>query len=246
MRYRARDIVTFVALVWAVAGSFVLFDVVMLRGMDVALAHPLLFQSVLLSTATKTSTTCEVDANTTPAYPVGSQDWRVVRAAAWTLGQQVGRDAQAAMSSTVTPETLAASAQAINTFATSLSVPVPSRFQPVNIVNSNTEFVQVLEAGADGTAHALAQRYGADACQLYKLGALWGYAAVARFSLPGERNIYSSEISYYASRLELPNELWQPFVARTRRDAPAAEIMQATLAQSQTLTNYLIGPRPTQ
>src|ERR1700682_5350500 len=57
---RLRQLGAFVAIVWAVAGSFIAFELVSLRGMDLALAHPAMFRNLLLSRATQASKACEV------------------------------------------------------------------------------------------------------------------------------------------------------------------------------------------
>ena len=77
---------------------------------------------------------------------------------------------------------------------------------------------------------------------MYKLGAFWAYAALARMSLPGERNIYTVEINYYATELELPKPLWQPFIDRTPRHATAQDINAQSTNLTERLTNHLLNP----
>ena len=232
----------FVAIVWAVAGSFIAFEFVSLRGMDFALAHPAMFRNILLSRATQTSKACEGGSGEAAGATLRTAAPTDVRAGSWTLGMRVGRDAQARMATTVTPDVLNASAQGIRQLAGALNVPEPKRFVVRDILSANTEFVSFIEADAVGTAHGLAVTYAPDACRLYKLGAFWAYAALARMSLPGERNIYTVEINYYATELELPKPLWQSFIDRTPRHATAQDINAQSTDLTERLTNYLLNP----
>jgi hypothetical protein len=232
----------FVAIVWAVAGSFIAFEFVSLSGMDFALAHPAMFRNILLSRATQASKACEVGSGAAGGATLRTAASADVRAGSWTLGMRVGRDAQARMATTVTPDVLAASARGISQLAGALEVPEPKRFLVRDILNANTEFVSFIEADAAGTAHGLAVNHSPDACRLYKLGAFWAYAAMARMSLPGERNIYSVEINYYAAELQLPKPLWQPFIDRTPRHATAQDINAQSTDLTERLTNHLLNP----
>ena len=88
-----------------------------------------------------------------------------------------------------------------------------------HVAAANTEFVAYVESDADATAGAFATRFSPDACRLFKLEALWGYASMARPSLPGEPDVFSSEVRRHA-RDVMPAELWQPMleVTSARRD----------------------------
>jgi len=233
-------IAVFVGIVWTVAASFVAFEFAALRGMDVVLAHPTLFGSLLLANATRNSTACDVAAAPQP-LPAGV-DRAAIRGAAWSLGQRVGLDAQAAMSSTVTPEALRASAHGIAELTGVLGVPAPPRFTPAAVVNANTEFVTFIETDAAHTAHQLATAYSPEACRLYKLAAFWAYAGLARMSLPGERNIYAVEISYYATRLGLPATLWRAYIEPTGSGMTAQQINRQTMELTGEVTKYLLAP----
>jgi hypothetical protein len=232
----------FVAIVWAVAGSFVAFELVSLRGMDFALAHPAIFRNLLLSRATQASTACDPGSAAAGGTNRRAAARADVRAGSWTLGMRVGRDAQARMATTVTPDVLGASAQGIRQLAGALGVAEPRRFLAREVLNANIEFVSFIEADADGTAHGLAVNYSPDACRLYKLGAFWGYAALVRTGVPGERNVYTVEINYYAKELDLPRALWQPFIERTPRNATAQDINAQNMDLTARLTSHLFNP----
>jgi hypothetical protein len=238
-----RQIGAFVAIVWAVAGTFVAFELLSLKGMDFATAHPGLFGRILLSSATQASTACEVRAGETSAATAHGIRPADARTGSWMLGFRVGQDAQARMLSTVTPPALQASADGIARLADALNVPVPAPFAPRQLALANPEFVSFVEADAQTTAHRLAVSHSSQACQLYKLGALWGYAAVARMALPGERSIYAVEIQHYATDLDLPEPLWQPLVAPTPLALTAPQINAESMALTEAVTRYLSGQR---
>jgi hypothetical protein len=240
---RLRHIAAFVAIVWAVAATFVGFELLSEKGMDFALAHPSLFGRILLSRSTQASTACVVQAGETSGETAHGISPADARTASWMLGFRVGQDAQARMSSTVTRPVLQASADGIARLAGALNVPVPAAFAPRQLLQSNTEFVSFVEADAQTTAHQLAVSHSPQACRLYKLGALWGYATIARMSLAGERSIYAVEIQHYATELGLPKALWQPFVDPTPRDGTAPQINAESMALTEAVTTYLRGQR---
>ena len=57
---RVRNAITFVAIVWSVATTFVIFDVLSLSGMDLALSFPALFGNIALSRTVTQSISCAV------------------------------------------------------------------------------------------------------------------------------------------------------------------------------------------
>ena len=70
----------------------------------------------------------------------------------------------------------AQSVSEVERLAERLAVPTPGSFAARQIANAFQEFVSHVEADAGGTAHRLAVSYSPEVCQLYKLGAFWGYA----------------------------------------------------------------------
>ena len=71
------------------------------------------------------------------------------------------------------------------------------------------------------------------ACELFKLGALWGYSEMIRPSLPGERAVFAMEIRHHALRADVPEPLWSPMLQRVPADAKSDDV----IAQMTTLTN---------
>jgi hypothetical protein len=134
---------------------------------------------------------------------------------------------------------LAQLAAAIEESAVHLGVPAPVSFVPEQIANANREFVAFVEADGRGTAHQLAVKHTPQACQVYKLGAVWGYSEVVRSALPGERAVFALEISHYAQRAGLPDSLWRPMMDPTPSEATTDELQAATAALTDGVTRYL-------
>ena len=238
---RLARVAIFVAIVWGVAATFVGFEVISLRGMDFALSHPQWFGRLLLSSATQQSKACEVRPGERPgtSSTLSATDARV---GAWMLGLRLGQDSQARQSRTVDPTVLASSAAGVRQVAALLAVPTPGLFEPHNIALANTEFLSVVEQDASETAHGLAVAYSPQACLSYKLGALWGYATLSRFALPGEPSIFAVEIRYYAPQIGLPEEVWRAMIERTPREATADQINAQSVRLTDAVTKHLNSP----
>jgi hypothetical protein len=240
LRSRVRRAAVFVALVWGVAATFIGFELAATRGLDLMLDYPRVFEPLLLSRSTRESTACAVGADETPRTRNAALSTADARAASWMLGVRVGHDAQARMSTTVTRDVLDQSAEAVAQLSRLLGAPAPAPFVPVRIINSNTEFRERVDRDPDATAHTLAVNYSPESCQLYKLGALWGYATLARFALGGERAVFEAELRYHATRAGLPDEVWRPMVARIPADSTAEAINQESQAITGRVTEHLM------
>jgi hypothetical protein len=227
----------FVAVVWTVAGSYIAIQIALEQGLDFALSHPSESSDFALATATRTSLTCSVDRGDNT--PTATPDDRLT---AWMLGMKVGRDAIARQYSSVDPNTLSAGRKDIQTLANMAGVPAPSPFAPAHAVSANTDFLAYLESEANTTSRALARSHAPEACHLFKLAALWGYATMVRPALPGERNIFSAEIRHHADGL-LPPELWNAMAQPTSSSASADAIFRGDAATTQRIIAYLSTPR---
>lgn len=233
---RLGRVLLFVAIVWSVAGSFIAIEIAALGGMDVLMSKPALSGGLVLSNATRDSKTCS-PAPGERAVPVETNPAEV-RVAAWVLGLKIGRDALARQYASVDPNTLAQALKDVETLANMLSVPPPQAFVPRQVANANSEFVAFVESNSNETARSLALEHSSEACHLFKLGVLWGYASLVRPSLPGERSIFAAEIRYHAQDA-LPDRLWQPMTERTPSNASGQEIFRADAALTEGLTQYL-------
>lgn len=124
--------------------------------------------------------------------------------------------------------------------AARLAVPSPEAFTPVQIANANIEFVAFVErGGAAETARQLAAAHSPRACELFKLGAVWGYSEMVRPILPGERAVFGTEIRHYGRRAGVPESVWSPMLQVTAVDATREDIIESTQAATDTVTKYL-------
>lgn len=238
---RVRKAIAFVAIVWGVATTFVAFEIVSLRGMDLALSYPSVFGDIALSPVVTQSTSCVVAPGNTSDQPPSTAGMSNGRAGAWLLGLNLGRDAvfrQYAESASPFLAELEAGSRAM---AERLGVPPPAVFRPGQMANANTEFVAFVEQDAGETAHGIAEKVSPNACELFKLGALWGYSEMVRPSLPGERAVFAMEIRYHALRADVPEALWNPMLQRTPASATADEVIAQMTTLTRGVTIYLGG-----
>ncbi len=235
-RTRLRNAVAFVAIVWAIAASFIAFEVVALAATSLALAYPQVFGRLVLSSDTIHSTACTVG----PGERSRETHSPEAAVAAWALGLSLGRDAMVRQLTSVSPDLLAASASAIGQLAGGLGVRPPPVFAPRRIANAHREFVSFIETDASQTAHQLAAKYSPRACQLYKLGSVWGYSTMLRPVLPGEAAVFAVEINYYARQVGLPESLWEPMIERTPRDADRDRLVAETNTLTDGVTSRLM------
>jgi hypothetical protein len=231
---RLRRALLFVCVVWAVATSYVALQLVAQGAMGFAVSHPGLFGDVGLSKASRDSRTCAGGAGERDTAGLANAP-----AIAWMLGMKLGRDAIARQYATVDRGLLAAQLEDVRKLAVAAGVPPPVPFVPQHAVDANTEFVAYVESDVNATARAFATRFSPETCHLFKLGALWGYASMVRPTLPGEPNIFSSEIRHHAKDV-VPAELWQPMLEAPPRGATAQAIFGADSATTERITKHLL------
>ena len=238
LRTRLKHASLFVAIVWALAGSFVAFDLLFLSATDAALANPEARGDLALPEATQQSTACKVgqDEATGQSGPLAAAD---AKADAWMLGVRFGSDTQSGAPSR--DPTNAQSVSEVERLAARLAVPVPGAFSASQIANAHTEFVTHVEADASGTAHRLAVRYSPEACQLYKLGAFWGYTMWIRVGVPGKRTAMAIPINYYGRQAGLPEPLTRAMVTPASADTSRADRAAEAIALTEAVTKHLAG-----
>ena len=162
----------------------------------------------------------------------------------WQLGVSLGRDALFRQYAGSNRQTLEQLAKGRDDLAARLSVASPEPFTPEQIANANTEFVAFVEqGGAAETARQLAATHSPRACELFKLGAFWGYSEMVRPILPGERTVFGMEIRHHAMRADVPAPLWSPMLELTAADARREDIIAATETLTDAVTTYLTGQR---
>ena len=235
---RLRNAALFVAIVWALAASFVAFDLLSLSIADAIVANPEQAGDAALSEATRQSTACKVGPEEA-AGQAGPLDAPAARADAWMLGVHFGSDTQSGKPSgdRATPQFVSE----VERLAERLAVPAPRPFKARQIANAHDEFVSHVEADTGGTAHKLAVRYSPEACEVYKLGAFWGYTMWIRVSLPGRRSAMAIPINYYGRQVGLPEPLRKAMVTPASADGSRADRAAEAIALTDAVMKHLAG-----
>jgi len=250
--HRVKRVAAFFAIVWGVAASFASFDL-FFRGLSSRLMETGgVFESLAPLSALENSEVCRVEpADSNSADRRASPD---IRSRAWALGVQMGLHARAALivaeNTQASGERASASlagqrravagvAAELERLAAALNVPGPGAFTPANPTTVLIEFVPFVEGNENNTGKALATAYGRDACELYKMGAYWGFSVLMRAMVPGEVNVFDGEIAYYARRLEIPESIWRPMVARTPSNATSDALITEGDAATARVTAHL-------
>ena len=119
---RLKHAALFVAIVWALAASFVAFELLSLSATDVMLANPEAIGDLALSQATQQSTACKVGPGEAAgqAGPLAAPE---AKADAWMLGVHFGSDTQSGVPSR--DRTNAQSVSEVERLAGRLAVPTP-------------------------------------------------------------------------------------------------------------------------
>lgn len=235
---RLKNAALFVAIVWALAASFVAFELLSLSISDAIVANREAVGDLALSQATQQSTACKVgpDEAASKAGPIAAPD---ARADAWMLGVYFGSDTQSGKPSG--DRANAQSVSEVERLAERLAVPTPGSFAARQIANAFQEFVSHVEADAGGTAHRLAVSYSPEVCQLYKLGAFWGYAMWVRVALPGTRSVMEVPINYYGRQVGLPESLTTAMIAPASADGSRADRAAEAIALTEAVMKHLAG-----
>jgi len=235
---RLKHAALFVAIVWALAASFVAFELLSLSLTDAIVANPDQVGDLALSRATLQSTACKVSPGEADgkAGPLAAPE---ARADAWMLGVHFGSDTQSGVASR--DRTNAQSVSQVELLADRLAVPPPRPFAARQIANAHDEFVSHVEGDAGGTAHRLAVTYSPEACQLYKLGAFWGYAMWIRVALPGTPSAMAIPINYYGRQVGLPEPLTTAMIAPASADGSRADRAAEAIALTERVMKHLAG-----
>jgi hypothetical protein len=226
----------FVAIVWALAASVVAFDLLALWLTGTMLANPASMGDLALPLATQQSTACQVGPGEAAgqAGPLAAPE---ANAEAWMLGVYFGSDTQSGRPSRDSTEPQSVSE--VERLAWRLAVPTPSPFSARRIANAHQEFVSHVEADAGGTAHRLAVKYSPEACQLYKLGAFWGYTMWIRVAFPGRRTAMVIPIQYYGRQLGVPQPLTRAMITPASAERSRADRAAEAIALTEAVTKHL-------
>jgi hypothetical protein len=237
---RARGVIAFIAITWGVAAMFVTIEIVSLRMVDLALRNPAVSANRMLSRTVTESTSCAVAAGSGRPQLSTTISAAEARVVSWLLGLNLGRDAVFRQHDPSDRQVLDPWAAERVDLAARLAVRSPEAFKPAQIANANTEFVAFIEqGGAAETARQLAATHSPRACELFKLGAVWGYTEMARPLLLGRRAVFGLQIRHYAMRSNVPEPLWSPMLQVTAVDAKREDITASTKTMTDSVTKYL-------
>lgn len=251
---RVKRTAAFIAIVWALAASFVAFDLAALGGLGMLL-DTRGGRAVALSNTVRNSKTCIAETGATSRD--GAAPTSDAPATAWVLGLMAGMYAvtsrwednsttgqdQRPQWRVLAKARSARAARNVEKLAAHLQVPQPGRFTSQERADAIPAFMAAVEADAEGTARGIAGKYSETACHLYKLGAYWGYASEVRIALPGERSIFGLEIEHHARRAGLPEELWAPALAATPPSATTEDLAAQTHQLTEAITRHLMNAR---
>lgn len=235
---RLKRAALFVAIVWALAASFVAFELLSLSFTDVMVANPEQAGNLMLSAATQQSTACTVAAGEATGQ-AGVLAAPEANADSWMLGVHFGSATQVAAQGG-DPSRPQGDGE-VKRLANELAVPEPKPFSARQIANAHDEFVAHVEAGAGETAHRIAVSYSPQACQVFKLGALWGYTMWIRVALPGAAIPMSVPINYYARMVGVPEPLTKTMTTPTAADGSRADRASEAIALTEGVRKHFQG-----
>jgi hypothetical protein len=234
--------VAFVAIVWGVGTTFVAFEILALGAADLMAYHPRIFGDIALFQTVSESTSCVVGADEAAGPQGPAVEPSRASAGAWLLGVSLGRDALFRQYPGAETSILDQLENDRRTLAQALGVPPPPIFRVRQAANATIEFVAFVEQDPGGTAHGLALATSPKACELFKLGALWGYSEMIRPSLPGERAVFAKEIRHHARRAAVPEPLWSPMLQRLPANMKSDEVIAQLNALTSGITAHLANP----
>jgi len=127
--------------------------------------------------------------------------------------------------------------------AAALKVMRPRPFSPPPGRKAFDALYEFIEADAQTTARGLALTYAPWVCELYKLGAYWGFSIVAhRIGVRDEPNVFAQEINHYSKRLELPDHLTQRMTRGAARDLSDQQVFVESEDTSRAIAEYWTNP----
>jgi hypothetical protein len=87
-----------------------------------------------------------------------------------------------------------------------LQIKRPAPFAAAESGSSLDAFRDFMEEDRQPAARGLAEAYSRRLCDVYKLGAYWGFSILFRAAAPAKRNVFAPEIGFYGARLGMPDD----------------------------------------
>jgi len=198
-------------------------------------------------------------ANSCDARPLGqrtqtAQERRTTTVAAWILGIREGghagwvrqiREGAAMSGQAGMQDWLAQSGKhaadanaAADRMAARLGIRRPPAFGAPGSDTSLKAFRDFVEAGQQPSARGLAEAYSTRLCDVYKLGAYWGFSILFRAAAPANRNVFASEIDFYARRLAMPEADVKSMLDASPAGSDSAQVQAASEQLSKRIAEY--------
>jgi hypothetical protein len=237
---RLRQGLIFVAIVWSIAGAFLLLHI----GLP-ELLHRLLVagwipdELVLGDRARETPALhCGAAAGSPSPTRVDPALAREARFASWKLGQHVGFAAGMANLGR-TPEEIAALMPDIRALAAALGMAPPALPQIRHFGHAFAEFEAFVRSDADCVATNLASRYGPSHAHHYRFGLVVGYVLPVR--VQGLGALFPAEIRHYGRLAGVPESLWFPLTQDVLDATPGTTPKEKVLSVVEQLDRHIKG-----
>lgn len=178
-----------------------------------------------------------------------------VKVAVWTMGLREGlmagwekqiRDGEAAASDPGMSQWVATARRALdeadasaNRLAALLQVTRPALFEPENVLTELNDYRTYVESMTQPVARELASAYSPRVCEIYKMGAYWGFSILFRAAKPNQRNVFAAELSHYGERLRLRETLLLQMTERGDRKLDAAGSVRESERVSKAIAEFL-------
>lgn len=207
---RIRKVALFLGIVWSIGGAF-LFLLVSLAWVTARLSdvQP---QSAVLSPSSAAVAHCQEVVKALPMPSPGLNARHGTMYQAWRAGYLLGqRDARVTLGQ-APPDEIAKMAQESHAIAQALEIPDLPLPKSGPTLTGLSEFTNSLAADPQCIGAALESRHSRRHSELFRFGAVVGFAAVQRLFV--DSTGLDPEIQTYGSAAEVPPELWRPLLEK--------------------------------
>jgi len=238
---RPRQVLLFVAIVWAIAGAFQILNYGVSSLLDFAIQDNRI-PDTLLMPGTKKFADCSGVIRTGPQFRPDSVALRQARLKVYVLGRLLGqaagfRNAMAGNTNPALEATLTQLEQTRAKLASSMGLPTPGVPPIHHIAMVLPEFEEYIQTDPECIGARIAARYSAQHDALYRFGAFAGHSLVSRIASPFDPK-FVNDLRYYGNVAGIPDEVWYP-LAVPSRSAPGAQAIAESDAIAHRITEYL-------
>jgi hypothetical protein len=223
--------VLFLGIVWSVAGAFLVLQNVLLTVFAQAVVLGWLSPEITASRhlQEEAAQRCAEPGAERVDGPAAADEETLRRAryAAFQMGMGFGMAAGAPFSGTVGQlERIALLVQETRDHAMELGVPPPELPEIRHLASALSEFTDDLDADHQCTAARLASRYTPAHGDIYRFGAVIGYAAI--FCVNDVCGAHGAQIRRYGQAAGLPELLWLPMAKGSLTGVPGVDARERT------------------